>query len=192
MQPAICKTNALPHGPMAWGRAVPAGVPVSPRTTSNSWTHHEPAHEPTALDCGDMSPLWLHDATCRTGLVLPPCSQSGGAPPQSKTLTRSSWSRCAIPKSWTLPMNRPFCREVLDCASPLALFEVMVGPKAAEHRRSPRRWRVVPGPDARFRNRGGFPRSLKGWATCQRAEPPPGHEYQLKEDGARFVPFSSC
>jgi hypothetical protein len=47
-------------------------------------------------------------------------------------------------------MSRPrlllvACREVLDCASPLALFPTAARePKAAEGCRSPRRWREFP------------------------------------------------
>ena len=49
-----------------------------------------------------------------------------------------SWSQCAIEKSWRLSMNR----QVLDCASPLALSTHQAGPRAAEDCRTPRRWRV--------------------------------------------------
>jgi hypothetical protein len=44
---------------------------------------------------------------CASALALSDghgASESGGAPPQSKTLTRGSWPRCAIGESWKLPM----------------------------------------------------------------------------------------
>ncbi len=54
-------------------------------------------------------------------------------------------------------MNRPKGRQVLDCASPLALFDLdWERTKAAEDCRSPRRYRggaptsAVHGPNARF------------------------------------------
>src|SRR6266498_5045902 len=34
-----------------------------------------------------------------------------------------SWSQCAPNMTWRLPMNRVNVREVLDCASPLALLD---------------------------------------------------------------------
>ncbi len=49
-------------------------------------TLHEPFDELQSLDCGDMSPLWLHATKVRCGLATPQCSQSGVLPPQSKGL----------------------------------------------------------------------------------------------------------
>ena len=42
------------------------------------------------------------------------------------------WPQCAIPKSWQLPGNRPHHRQVLECASPLALATTHGFPSARE------------------------------------------------------------
>ena len=54
------------------------------------------------------------------------------------------WPRCANSRSWRLPLNRPSHRQILECASPLALWLRWAWPsKAPEGWRTPRRSRVI-------------------------------------------------
>ena len=55
-----------------------------------------------------------------------------------------SWLRCANRETWRLSMNRSCCRQVVDCASPLALFKRARHPTAAEDCRNPKRGRADP------------------------------------------------
>ena len=71
------------------------------------------------LECA--SPLALFDG--------PGVSESGRGLPHSKTLARGSSSQSAAFEPWWISLNRPAGREVLECASPLALFD---GPGVSE------------------------------------------------------------
>jgi len=46
------------------------------------------------------------------------------------------------PETIPLSINRPNCRQVLDCASPLALWADAGSAKAVEGHRNPRRYRA--------------------------------------------------
>src|SRR5439155_18141223 len=45
--------------------------------------------------------------------------------PSWEGLGVGSWSQCAVIKPWRLSMNQPAHREVLECASPLALSDLV-------------------------------------------------------------------
>src|SRR6266542_3906702 len=78
------------------------------------------------LDCA--RPLALFDLVCGR--------KSGRGLPQSKTLSRQrthvrgSSSQCMRKNERGLSVNRPKGRQVLDCASPLALFDLVWGRKS--------------------------------------------------------------
>src|SRR6266516_4184932 len=86
---------------------------------------------------------------------------------------RGSWSQCAQKKAWALPMNRSNVRQVLDCASPLALSHPARARKSGEGAarkrtsqsvvlfyRTPRRCRAVP--------EAGAPLRSGSWFQCMR------------------------
>ena len=65
-----------------------------------------------------------------------PSQEGSGRPsasysfPSWEGLGVGSWSQCALPTAWRLSMNLPLYRQVLECASPLALCDLFRGRKS--------------------------------------------------------------
>jgi len=93
-------------------------------------------------------PIWDWRLSMNHGIGTPDSSGSfrhGSAPCRMNPAfpaRASSWSRCAFPRSWRLPMNDRNRRQVLDCASPLALSRARRVPKRQWGCHSPKRCRV--------------------------------------------------
>ena len=82
---------------------------------------------------------------------------------RGKKVIAGSWARSMRKGARGLSMNRTTIRQVLECASPLALCEGVAHAKAAGGCRTPRRWRAgesaipVHGPEACAAAQGGSP-----------------------------------
>src|SRR6266545_5079841 len=74
----------------------------------------------------------LHERTFRPRRRARPRSDDLASRTRTTTSTRSNRFRGqgAIKRPWGLFMNRPKGRQVLDCASPLALFDLVRGRKS--------------------------------------------------------------